>query len=118
MCSHSRLSSHQPEESVVFTTPLLTKWSVIPQVNIFRDATVLMVEFVKQIREQGFDLQYLDIGGGLGVDYYHRSVQTPFYAVVNIIAQHFCIFGFFAFFSKGLEAMLDCHLRLHFHHSE
>lgn len=42
------------------------------QVNIFRDATVLMVEFIKQIREQGFDLQYLNIGGGLGIDYYHR----------------------------------------------
>ena len=42
------------------------------QVNIFRDAAVLMVEFVRMIREQGFDLQYLNIGGGLGVDYYHR----------------------------------------------
>ena len=45
------------------------------QVNIFRDATVLMVEFVRTIREQGFDLQYLNIGGGLGVDYYHRSAN-------------------------------------------
>ena len=46
------------------------------QVNIFRDAAVLMVEFVRTIREQGFDLQYLNIGGGLGVDYYHRYVNV------------------------------------------
>lgn len=39
------------------------------QVNIFRDATILMVEFIKQIREQGFDLKFLNIGGGLGIDY-------------------------------------------------
>jgi hypothetical protein len=45
------------------------------QVNIFRDATVLMVEFVRMIREQGFDLQYLNIGGGLGIDYHHRSAK-------------------------------------------
>lgn len=50
----------------------------MPQVNIFRDAAVLMVDFVKHIREQGFDLQYLNIGGGLGIDYYHKS------AVVSI----------------------------------
>lgn len=31
-----------------------------------------MVDFVKKIREQGFDLQYLNIGGGLGIDYYHK----------------------------------------------
>lgn len=43
--------------------------------NIFRDATVLMVEFIKQIREQGFDLQYLNIGGGLGIDYHHRCAS-------------------------------------------
>lgn len=48
---------------------------VIPrcaQVNIFRDATLLMVEFIKQIRAQGFDLQFLNIGGGLGIDYYRK----------------------------------------------
>lgn len=39
------------------------------QVNIFRDATLLMVDFIKQIRDQGFDLKFLNIGGGLGIDY-------------------------------------------------
>lgn len=46
--------------------------STITKVNIFRDATVLMVEFIRQIREQGFDLKYLNIGGGLGIDYYRK----------------------------------------------
>lgn len=50
--------------------------SYLPQVNIFRDAAVLMVDFVKHIREQGFDLQFLNIGGGLGIDYYHKSVNS------------------------------------------
>ena len=45
------------------------------QVNIFRDAAVIMTDFVKEIRDQGFDIQYLNIGGGLGIDYYHRSAS-------------------------------------------
>lgn len=31
-----------------------------------------MTNFVKEIRSQGFELQYLNIGGGLGIDYYRR----------------------------------------------
>lgn len=46
--------------------------STITKVSIFRDATVLMVEFIRQIREQGFNLKYLNIGGGLGIDYYRK----------------------------------------------
>lgn len=42
------------------------------QVDIFRDAAEIMVGFVREIRAQGFDLQYLNIGGGLGIDYHHR----------------------------------------------
>ncbi len=57
---------------IVLWAPKTCQWLVAMQVNIFRDAAVLMVEFVRKIREQGFDLQYLNIGGGLGVDYYHR----------------------------------------------
>ncbi len=46
--------------------------STITKVNIFRDAAVLMVDFIRKIREEGFDLKYLNIGGGLGIDYYRR----------------------------------------------
>lgn len=28
-----------------------------------------MVDFIQQIRDQGFDLKFLNIGGGLGIDY-------------------------------------------------
>ncbi len=42
------------------------------QVNVFKDAAVIMCNFVKRIRAEGFDLKYLDIGGGLGIDYAHR----------------------------------------------
>lgn len=46
--------------------------STITRVAIFRDAAQIMVSFVRQIRDQGFDLRYLNIGGGLGIDYHHR----------------------------------------------
>jgi diaminopimelate decarboxylase len=41
-----------------------------------------MVGFVKYIREKGFNLEYLDIGGGLGIDYLHdkesnENIPTP-----------------------------------------
>lgn len=51
--------------------------STITKVNIFRDATVLMVEFIRQIREQGFKLKYLNIGGGLGIDYARQGDKLP-----------------------------------------
>nr|CAB3462508.1 unnamed protein product [Digitaria exilis] len=50
---------------------------VDPQVDIFRDAAVLMVNFVDEIRAQGFELEYLNIGGGLGIDYHHTDAILP-----------------------------------------
>jgi diaminopimelate decarboxylase len=53
--------------------------STIKEVSIFRDAAKIMVQFVEEIRRQGFDLQYLNLGGGLGIDYYRNgeSIPTP-----------------------------------------
>jgi diaminopimelate decarboxylase len=31
-----------------------------------------MVDFIKQIQGQGFDLKFLNIGGGLGIDYQRK----------------------------------------------
>lgn len=45
--------------------------------DIFRDAAVLMVEYIDKIRDQGFDVNYLNIGGGLGIDYYHTGAVLP-----------------------------------------
>ncbi|XVF01076.1 hypothetical protein REPUB_Repub04eG0056300 [Reevesia pubescens] len=51
--------------------------STITKVDIFRDAAVLMVNYIKEIRAQGFKVDYLNIGGGLGIDYYHRGAVLP-----------------------------------------
>lgn len=47
------------------------------QVDIFNDAAVLMVEYIDEIRRQGFEVSYLNIGGGLGIDYYHTGAVLP-----------------------------------------
>lgn len=51
--------------------------STITKVNIFRDAAVIMCEFVKMIRAEGFQLKYINIGGGLGIDYKHDGQVLP-----------------------------------------
>ncbi|KAL3651186.1 hypothetical protein CASFOL_004188 [Castilleja foliolosa] len=51
--------------------------STITKVDIFRDAAVLMVNFIDEIRSQGFEIDYLNIGGGLGIDYYHTGAVLP-----------------------------------------
>lgn len=45
--------------------------------NIFKDAAVLMIQYIDQIRGQGFEIKYLNIGGGLGIDYYHKGEALP-----------------------------------------
>lgn len=50
--------------------------STITKVDIFRDAAHIMIRFVEQIRAEGFDIKYLNIGGGLGIDYYRRCCTT------------------------------------------
>jgi hypothetical protein len=51
--------------------------STITKVDVFRDAVVLMVDFVNKIRSENFKIQYLNIGGGLGIDYYHKGTILP-----------------------------------------
>ena len=51
--------------------------STITKVNIFRDAALIMCDFLKRIRSEGFDVKYLNIGGGLGIDYHHRGDVLP-----------------------------------------
>jgi diaminopimelate decarboxylase len=50
--------------------------STIRDVQVFHDAAVLMSELTVAIRQQGFDLRYLNLGGGLGIDY-ARAGETP-----------------------------------------
>lgn len=60
--------------------------STIKKVRIFRDATILMMEFIETIRDAGFDLRYLNIGGGLGIDYEKtgESIPTPSHLIDSI----------------------------------
>ena len=60
--------------------------STIKKVRIFRDATILMMEFIEKIRDEGFDLKYLNIGGGLGIDYEKtgESIPTPSHLIDSI----------------------------------
>jgi len=51
--------------------------STIKKVSIFKDAAEIMVGFVEEIKKQGFDLQYLNLGGGLGIDYEHKDEVIP-----------------------------------------
>lgn len=54
--------------------------STIKKVNIFKDAANIMIEFIETIRSQGFTtLKYLNIGGGLGIDYEREgeNIATP-----------------------------------------
>ncbi|ERN09121.1 diaminopimelate decarboxylase 1, chloroplastic [Amborella trichopoda] len=51
--------------------------STITKVDIFRDAALLMVNYIDEIRAQGFEISYLNIGGGLGIDYHHTGAVLP-----------------------------------------
>lgn len=48
--------------------------STITKVSIFRDAANIMIDFVKEMRAQGFPVEFLNIGGGLGIDYQRAYV--------------------------------------------
>lgn len=36
-----------------------------------------MVNYIDEIRSQGFEIDYLNIGGGLGIDYHHTGAVLP-----------------------------------------
>ncbi len=50
--------------------------STIQKTRIFQDTARIMMEFFKAIREKGFNIEYLNIGGGLGIDY-EKNQQIP-----------------------------------------
>ncbi|KAL3700307.1 hypothetical protein R1sor_018329 [Riccia sorocarpa] len=51
--------------------------STITKVNIFKDAALVMLQHIETIRTEGFNLRYLNIGGGLGIDYQHSGAILP-----------------------------------------
>lgn len=46
--------------------------STITKVSVFSDAAAIMIDFIRKINAEGFKLQYLNFGGGLGIDYKHE----------------------------------------------
>lgn len=51
--------------------------STIKKVRIFRDATEIMLDFMRSIQAEGFSAQFLNIGGGLGIDYERAGDDIP-----------------------------------------
>ncbi|MDP7280176.1 MAG: diaminopimelate decarboxylase [Candidatus Poribacteria bacterium] len=51
--------------------------STIEKTEVFHDATRLMLSFIQEIETHGFNLQYLNIGGGLGIDYERNNPDLP-----------------------------------------
>lgn len=60
--------------------------STIKKVRIFRDATEIMLDFMRSIQAEGFDAHYLNIGGGLGIDYERtgEDIPTPSHLIDSI----------------------------------
>ena len=51
--------------------------STIKKVRIFHDATEIMLNFMRAIQAEGFSVHYLNIGGGLGIDYERSGEDIP-----------------------------------------
>ena len=60
--------------------------STIRDIQVFRDATFLMMQFAGVIRQEGFDISFLNIGGGLGVDYERKATGPSRADLINAIS--------------------------------
>lgn len=72
------LNRIKEEELLVLSGVHCHLGSTIKKVAIFKDAAEIMINFINQIRDDGFDtLKYLNIGGGLGIDYDRTGESIP-----------------------------------------
>ena len=51
--------------------------STITDLEVFRQMMVLMVQYFEEIRAGGYPLKYLNLGGGLGIDYNREGGDFP-----------------------------------------
>ncbi|KAA0258969.1 diaminopimelate decarboxylase [Deferribacter autotrophicus] len=51
--------------------------SQLTDVSPFVDATKIMVELVKNLKDKGIEIKYLDLGGGLGIKYKDETPPSP-----------------------------------------
>ncbi len=63
--------------------------SMIKRVEPYKKSAETLVEFVKDLKEQGILLEHIDLGGGLGVDYTRvlAEAETPWFMEPQEIAQ-------------------------------
>lgn len=52
--------------------------SQITDISPFVDALNRIIDVASKIEELGVNLEFLDMGGGLGIDYYGKGVPSPF----------------------------------------
>ena len=63
--------------------------SQIPNINEIRRATHEACQFYAELQREGVPLRYLDLGGGLGVDYTGENIDTPH--SINYSLNEYCI---------------------------
>ncbi len=52
--------------------------SQITNVDAFREAVIIMNELIKQLRNDGIEIEHFDVGGGLGIQYNDEPVPDVF----------------------------------------
>jgi diaminopimelate decarboxylase len=57
--------------------------STIENVTVFQQVSRVMVDYFKMMRQRGFPVKYINIGGGLGIDYQHS--QPDFAQPVDLV---------------------------------
>ena len=51
--------------------------STIKEVSVYRQTMEVMRELFRELKQIGFSLKYINLGGGLGIDYEHQSSEFP-----------------------------------------
>jgi diaminopimelate decarboxylase len=51
--------------------------SQITQLGPYKQAVLSLRDFVRDLRREGIQLEYLDVGGGLGISYNHEETPSP-----------------------------------------
>lgn len=61
--------------------------SQITEIAPFVDSLTKIAELIRTLRERGIPIQYLDVGGGLGITYYNENPPTPRVFAEALIAE-------------------------------
>lgn len=75
--------------------------SQITNLDVYKNLCVRVNEFAIWFEERGFNVKVLNVGGGLGIDYYHPDGQIPDFA------NYFKIFSEFLEIKPGQEVHFE-----------